>query len=100
MVILTPREKELVDGLLDPDRELKQIAFDMGITYATAKYYLANLYQKLRAAGYTICGDRTLVIWAVTHRQTEQEKEYQFHDVLSKLAGQGSHEDNSSVPEG
>jgi DNA-binding NarL/FixJ family response regulator len=60
---LSPREGLLILGLLDPDLELKQIAFNIGVKYQSIFYILQNVYKKLGVSSV-----RGVVLWAVSKK--------------------------------
>jgi DNA-binding CsgD family transcriptional regulator len=68
---LTVRDNYIIDALLDPNQELKQIAFDLGFSYSYLRVILYRIYRKIGIGNL-----RQLILWAVTDRQKEKQREY------------------------
>lgn len=72
--MLTRRELSIVGAVLNPRlSEVKQIAFDLGISHLTQRKYLCDLYQKIGLSHDGAFGNlRLLALWAVAHHEALQ----------------------------
>jgi DNA-binding NarL/FixJ family response regulator len=65
---LTPRQKDLIRLLCDPNQDgYKRIAYSMGLSAGTVKVYMGQIFRRLGIAP-GLGSSRQLVLWAIANR--------------------------------